>query len=427
MIGSHGETLIKRGYVYDNSSNLVRVTDSRWGETIYVYDSVEHLIKAMRDRGPGEIFSYDFVGNVTSMSEQGTGDQLLEYGLGGRLVRRGNTTYVYDDNGRLTEKSETDGNRKHSTWTYTWDASDRLRAVTTPQGVTWKYEYDPFGRRVRKRGPDGDSRFVWDGNVVAHYLEEDEVRSTWLFDPKTFRPLGTIQNGLFYSIMTDQIGTPREIVDRHGRVAWSAVYSSWGKVSHLETRGVECPIRFQGQWFDEESGLHYNRFRYYDPHSARFVSADPIRLLGGPNLYRYAHNPINWVDPLGLGDFGCDSPDIQPLKEQFEQGTDPTRIVPDDYIVVRGGQGETPPPGTTFSGSTGATVEQAATGVPHGSIRATTAGEIRTQGGTVEFAPEPTRGGNTNWRHVNVTEGGAQTVFPAQAQNNPAPKSQRVQ
>ena len=60
------------------------------------------------------------------------------------------------------------------------------------------------------------------------------------------------------------------------------------------------PIRFQGQYFDEETGLHYNRYRYYDPHSGRFISKDPIGLAGGDNLYEYASNPIDWIDPFGL-------------------------------------------------------------------------------------------------------------------------------
>ena len=57
---------------------------------------------------------------------------------------------------------------------------------------------------------------------------------------------------------------------------------------------------FAGQYFDEESGLHYNRHRYYDPGTARFTTVDPIGLLSGDNNYEYANNPIHWIDPLGL-------------------------------------------------------------------------------------------------------------------------------
>ncbi|WP_336696371.1 RHS repeat-associated core domain-containing protein, partial [Delftia acidovorans] len=66
---------------------------------------------------------------------------------------------------------------------------------------------------------------------------------------------------------------------------------------------IEQPFRFQGQQFDEETGLHYNRFRYYDPVVGRFVSQDPIGLFGGENIYKYSDNTNTWIDPLGLAPF----------------------------------------------------------------------------------------------------------------------------
>jgi hypothetical protein len=109
----------------------------------------------------------------------------------------------------------------------------------------------------------------------------------------------------------------------------------------------------------------------------------------------------------------------------LEQGANSATVVPDNYAVVRGGQAPMPPPGATFSGSMGETVYDAATGVPHGTIRSTTAGAIRQQGGSVILAPEPTRSGAMNNIHVNVTEGGAVTVFGLPIPN-PVPKSLRI-
>ena len=97
----------------------------------------------------------------------------------------------------------------------------------------------------------------------------------------------------------DHLGTPIEMTDRVGKTVWEASYQAWGEVE-MVSGSLKQPFRFQGQYFDEESGLHYNRFRYYDPSSGRFVSQDPIGLLGGVNLYEYAPNPISWLDPLGL-------------------------------------------------------------------------------------------------------------------------------
>jgi RHS repeat-associated protein len=103
----------------------------------------------------------------------------------------------------------------------------------------------------------------------------------------------------------DHLGTPQELTDCEGKVAWSAQYRAWGRAKEAISEaarkaGMRNPIRFQGQYFDEETGLHYNRHRYYDPETARYLIQDPIGLNGGKNLYRYAPNPTGWMDPLGL-------------------------------------------------------------------------------------------------------------------------------
>ena len=113
-------------------------------------------------------------------------------------------------------------------------------------------------------------------------------------------------------------------------------------------------------------------------------------------------------------------------KFALQQGANPAKVVPDPYAVVRGGQAPMPAAGTTFSGSMGATVPEAAAGVPHGTIRSTTAGAVREQGGSVVLAPEATRSGAINQSHVNVTEASSPTVFGPPAPN-PVPKSERVQ
>jgi RHS repeat-associated protein len=103
----------------------------------------------------------------------------------------------------------------------------------------------------------------------------------------------------------DHLGTPLELTDQHGDIAWSAQYKAWGEVREQRSasalqQGLTNPIRFQGQYHDYETGLYYNRHRYYDPETGRFVSKDPIGFAGGINLYQFAPNPIQWIDPLGL-------------------------------------------------------------------------------------------------------------------------------
>jgi RHS repeat-associated protein len=117
---------------------------------------------------------------------------------------------------------------------------------------------------------------------------------------------------------TDHLGTPRELTDADGRVVWAARYRAWGNVlevvqdtesgnlspgEQINEFSAAQPVRFQGQYYDTETGLHYNRYRYYDPDTARYLSQDPIGLVGGDNLYQYAPSPTTWIDPLGLAKY----------------------------------------------------------------------------------------------------------------------------
>jgi RHS repeat-associated protein len=106
-----------------------------------------------------------------------------------------------------------------------------------------------------------------------------------------------------YHFHTDLVGTPLEVTDEQGELAWAGDYSAWGKARDasdlaMQSR-IEQPLRFAGQYADDSTGLHYNTFRYYDPDVGRFISQDPIGLLGGENLYAYAPNPTGWIDPWG--------------------------------------------------------------------------------------------------------------------------------
>ncbi|WP_348816120.1 polymorphic toxin type 17 domain-containing protein [Halomonas sp. H10-59] len=155
-----------------------------------------------------------------------------------------------------------------------------------------------------------------------------ERRVIYLFEPDSFVPAAKLENRFeavhtrsatgavlyteyqpteptLYSIHTDHLGTPMELAECDGKLAWVGHYRAWGKLTkasdgHGNPSTTDNPLRFQGQYLDEETGLHYNRHRYYDPETGRFTTQDPIGLAGGENLYMYAPNPTGWVDPLGL-------------------------------------------------------------------------------------------------------------------------------
>ncbi|HAV1239623.1 TPA: Rhs-family protein [Salmonella enterica] len=100
---------------------------------------------------------------------------------------------------------------------------------------------------------------------------------------------------------TDVNGAPEEMTDCDGEIVWETGYQVWGNtIQEKDHGGVEQNLRYQGQYLDRETGLHYNIHRYFDPDVGRFTTTDPISLAGGLNLYQYAPNPLGWIDPLGL-------------------------------------------------------------------------------------------------------------------------------
>jgi RHS repeat-associated protein len=317
--------LIRRAYTYDRGGALTSVEEGQWTDAEYVYDPADRLLDAVRGMGGSERFSYDAAGNVTRAATDES-EELFRYGLGGRLLQRGQTLYYYDDNGRLVKKVEPSDGSRSMEWHYEWDALDQLRSVRTPDSELWEYGYDAFGRRVFKHGPGGRQRFIWDRNVVINEIAQNGLQTAWIFDHNTFVPLGKVQRGELYCVIPDHLGTPRELVDRRGEIVWAANFSVWGRARKQPAGAIDCPIRFPGQWFDSETGLHYNRFRYYEAEAGRFISPDPIRLYGGLNAYIYTRNPINWTDPFGLKE-GCGDedgdPDKKPARLPRDENVDP--------------------------------------------------------------------------------------------------------
>jgi RHS repeat-associated protein len=194
--------------------------------------------------------------------------------------RDASQTFAYDDGDRLLsiERQPTGIGKQlgitEEKLEYTYDLLGRLTKEITPAG-TLGYEYDPLSNLTTQTLPDG----------YAPLARVDQVEG---------------EGQKVYYFHTDQIGTPLELTDSEGKIVWQATYRSWGAVEQLPVSKVEQNLRFQGQYFDRETGLHYSLFRYYDPETGRFITQDPISLQGGYNLYEYAPNALTWIDPLGL-------------------------------------------------------------------------------------------------------------------------------
>ena len=136
------------------------------------------------------------------------------------------------------------------------------------------------------------------------YDKEEPVTEnliTWVFDENSFVPAAKLVGDKSYSILTDHLGTPYEAYDEEGKKVWSAEYDLYGNIHTLNGEKGFIPFRYQGQYEDIETGLYYNRFRYYSPDSGTYISQDPIGLAGNnPNFYGYTFDCNTEVDVWGL-------------------------------------------------------------------------------------------------------------------------------
>lgn len=299
--------LLERLYSYNTAGDPIEVRDSRWGVETFSYDADGSPVRTRKSGLIVETFSYDTGGALLHRKRSALSEDLrvlslgadeLRYSTGGRLSAVGTTRYEYDEEGRVVARAPADGS---AGWEYRWSPEGLLRSVRGPDGQTWIYAYDPFGRRVCKRGPGCETIYVWDGdNLVEERSAAGALIESWVYEPGTFKPLIKRDRGRTYHCVTDPIGTPRELVTGDGHVVWCAALTTWGEVASVRVSDVDCSLRFPGQYEDAESGLHYNRYRYYDPSAGCYISPDPIGLLGGSNPYSYVHNPLAWIDPWGL-------------------------------------------------------------------------------------------------------------------------------
>jgi RHS repeat-associated protein len=216
---------------------------------------------------------------------------------------------------------------KEEVWRYSWNGAGLLQKATRHDGLIVECTYDPFARRLEKKVLHQSSkllpptlqartRFVWDGDVLVHEIREAglekgdpvvEERTYW-FEDDGFEPLahrekrvddvGRERGGWFHYV-NDPIGTPDRLLAEDGSIATEYERKAWGQLEPKSGAKATTPIRLQGQYWDEETGLAYNRWRYYDG-EGRFVSADPLGPPGGFNENAWDRNSTRWIDPLGL-------------------------------------------------------------------------------------------------------------------------------
>ena len=283
-----------RSYLYTANSNVDSITDlmdSGYSQ-IFNYDKLSRLIDATGGYGTRE-YTYNYNGNRTAIYRDGVKDSYSIVFNSNRLTKTsiGSITYSYDANGNTIGRG---------TDVFVYDAFNRLTEATV-NGETSIYHYNIAHQRVRKSAGGVDVLYVYglDGELLAEVdagTGQTQREYVWLDG----QLVAYLVDGTVYHVHNDHLGTPQALTDETGATVWKASYSPFGKAT-VTTEQIKFNLRFPGQYYDAETGLHYNWHRYYDPNTGMYITSDPIGLAGGINTYAYAlNNPAIYTDPTGL-------------------------------------------------------------------------------------------------------------------------------
>ncbi|MEV0065430.1 RHS repeat-associated core domain-containing protein [Amycolatopsis sp. NPDC050768] len=305
----NGRPLQQRSLHYRHDDTVTAVDDALTGRRQLRLDPIGRPL-AVEAPASRETYGYDAAGNLVQ-----PGNRVYA----GSLLKRDDTAeYEYDPDGKLVLRRTAQGNE----WRYEWDGHERLVAVHTPAGHHWRYRYDALGRRVAKELLDAAgtlrtrTEFTWDGEQLAEQVTDGVRALVWHTEPGSGRVLTQTERVLHQAsgewrdhslrgVVTDLAGAPTELLDAEQGLVWHGTLTAWGAA----TGPMPTPLRFAGQYHDDETGLHYNFHRYYDPTAARYLSPDPSGLRPATNPYAYVADPVGWTDPLGLA----------PCKLSFDQ------------------------------------------------------------------------------------------------------------
>ncbi|EEC7536709.1 hypothetical protein D4U72_004910, partial [Escherichia coli] len=332
-----------REYRYDSAGNVSAVTSREdYGrETRREYRLDRNgQVTAVTASGTGlgygegdESYGYDSCGYLKAQSagRHRISEETDQYAGGHRLKQAGNTQYDYDAAGRMVSRTRHRDGYRPETERFRWDSRDQLTGYCSAQGEQWEYRHDASGRRTEKRCDRKKIRFtyLWDGDSIAEIREyrDDKLYSVRHLVFNGFELISQQFSRVRQAhpsvapqwvtrtnhAVSDLTGRPLMLFNSEGKTVWRPGQTSlWGLALSLpadtgypDPRGEWDPeadpgLLYAGQWQDAESGLCYNRFRYYEPETGMYLVSDPLGLQGGEQTYRYVPNPLGYIDPLGL-------------------------------------------------------------------------------------------------------------------------------
>ena len=252
---------LPQAFLYDDM-NRVTSANVTPGQSAYTYDTAGNRLT--RTLGTeSDTYTYDSVtGRLQSVS--GTNATTLTYDASGRTTSLGSLTLTYNDRGRLAQFSNTGGTLGQ----YTYNALEQ-RVIKTAGSVTTVFHYDRQGRLIAESATDG--------TILREYIYFND------------EPLALVESGSAYYFANDHLGSGQALFDQNGETVWQASYDPFGAATISPDSTLVNHLRLPGQYFDSETGLHYNWHRYYEPGLGRYLTPDPIGLEGGLNLYAYVH------------------------------------------------------------------------------------------------------------------------------------------
>ncbi|HEP7904708.1 TPA: RHS repeat protein, partial [Pseudomonas aeruginosa] len=298
-------------YQHDANGNIQQHRHSLWGALDYQYDPLDRLTEERGVQG-GRSYAYDAVGNRTQRSDNpasgGTASsQDYQYAPGSnRLTAIGAQAVTSDAAGNLTQDRAA---RKLA-----YDAQGRLQSVSLDGQQVAEYRYNALGQRIVKLTPESVTTYLYgpDGQLLGEAEHDGSGRKLraqyylWLDSlplatiDADYDAQGKVGNPTLLYLHGDHLDTPRLATDASGQIAWQWQSDAFGRGEALSQGSTQVNLRFPGQYYDAESGLHYNYFRDYDPETGRYVESDPIGLAGGLNTYVYVEgNPLAYVDEWG--------------------------------------------------------------------------------------------------------------------------------
>ncbi|WP_131668267.1 RHS repeat-associated core domain-containing protein [Psychrobacter pygoscelis] len=292
------DSALSRAYNYDAGNRITSILDGSANINYsYEHDQLDRLLKQnLQDISLG--YAYDANSNRTQSKvtkDSAVDVNNISYEAGSNRI----IGVSYDASGRILN----DGSR-----TYTYNPAGRIERIQN--GAVGVFNvYNPIGQRIQKNSGSAKTYFSYDeqGLLIGEYdVNGKAIREYVYLGGQPIAMMTSERPDEVLQIHSDHLGTPRAVSNANNEILWRMEGDQFGDVQP-SVEQVKLPLRHAGQYADDETGLFYNYYRFYDPKSGRYVTSDPIGLDGGMNTYGYVGgNALGLVDPYGLNPaLGC--------------------------------------------------------------------------------------------------------------------------